>query len=265
MKLSAYISGIGVLGPGLANWQEAASVLSGKVAYSPAPTVLPTPALLPPAERRRTGRVVKLALAVALEASSRANINPASLASVFSSSGGDGHNCHELCAALALEHREVSPTRFANSVHNAAAGYWSIATGAKLESNVLCAFDASFGAGLLEAMTQVTVDGKSLLLVAYDTEYPQPIYAKRPLPDAFGMALVLTPQRGPDSLALIDVTLGRDPVDTMSNSLLESLRLSIPAARCLPLLRQLARNEAGPTVLDYFDVSRLVMNVEPCV
>jgi len=30
-------------------------------------------------------------------------------------------------------------------------------------------------------------------------------------------------------------------------------------------LRQLARNEAGPTVLDYLDVSRLLMNVEPCV
>jgi hypothetical protein len=265
MRLSAYISGIGVLGPGLVNWQETASVLSGRVAYSPAPTMLPTPALLPPAERRRTGRVVKLALAVALEASARANTNPASLASVFSSSGGDGHNCHELCAALALEHREVSPTRFANSVHNAAAGYWSIATSATLESNVLCAFDASFGAGLLEAMTQVTVDGKSLLLVAYDTEYPEPMHAKRPIPDAFGVALVLTPQKGPGSLAHIDVTLSHDPADTMSNALLESLRLSIPAARCLPLLRKLARSEAGPTVLDYLDVSRLAMNVEPCV
>ena len=158
MKLSAYIGGIGVLGPGLVNWQETAAVVSGRVAYSPAPTMLPTPALLPPAERRRTGRVVKLALAVASEASSRANIDPASVASVFSSSGGDGHNCHELCEALALEHREVSPTRFANSVHNATAGYWSIATGAKLESNVLCAFDASFGAGLLEAFRVTFAD-----------------------------------------------------------------------------------------------------------
>src|SRR5450631_461847 len=249
MKLAAYIGGIGVLGPGIADWHEAAAVLVGTRPYSPAGTVLTAPAILPPTERRRTGRVVKLALAVALEATSRAKTDPAGLASVFSSSGGDGHNCHELCQALALTGREISPTRFSNSVHNAAAGYWSIATGAKLESNVLCAFDASFGAGLLEAMTQVTVDSKSLLLVAYDTEYPEPIHAKRPLPDAFGMAMVLTPQKGPDTLALIDVTLSQDPADTMSNSLLESLRLSIPAARCLPLLRQLARNEAGPTVL----------------
>jgi hypothetical protein len=61
MRLCAYIGGIGVLGPGLHNWPHAAAVLTGKQPYLPAPTVLPTPAMLPPAERRRTGRVVKLA------------------------------------------------------------------------------------------------------------------------------------------------------------------------------------------------------------
>ena len=265
MKLSAYIGGIGVLGPGLADWHEAAAVLSGAKPYSPAATVLTAPALLPPTERRRTGRVVKLALTVALEASSRAQVDPAGLASVFSSSGGDGHNCHELCQALALAGREVSPTRFSNSVHNAAAGYWSIATGATLESNVLCAFDASFCAGLLEAMTQVVVDGESLLLVAYDTEYPEPIRSKRPVPDAFGAALVLTPDRRPHSAARIEVALGGEPPDTMADPVLESLRLSIPAARCLPLLSHLARADAGRTVLEYLDVSSIVVNVAPCV
>jgi Beta-ketoacyl synthase, N-terminal domain len=240
-------------------------VLSGRVAYSTGRTVLHTPAILPAAERRRTGRAVKVALGVALEATMRAGADPARLASVFSSSGGDGDNCHELCQALAQENREISPTKFANSVHNAAAGYWSIATSAKLESNVLCAFDGSFCAGLLEALTQVAVDGESLLLVAYDTEYPEPIHSKRPIPDAFGAALVLTPQREPVSLARIEATLEDDPADTMPDPLLESLRLSIPAARSLPLLRQLALKEGGRTVLEYLDVSRMVVNVEPCV
>ena len=71
MKLSAYIGGIGILGPGLDNWPQTAAVLSGRQPYLAAPTALPTPAMLPPAERRRTGRVVKLALAVALEAVSQ--------------------------------------------------------------------------------------------------------------------------------------------------------------------------------------------------
>ena len=51
MKLSAYIGGIGVLGPGLADWHEAAAVLSGAKPYSPAPTVLTSPELLPPTEQ----------------------------------------------------------------------------------------------------------------------------------------------------------------------------------------------------------------------
>src|SRR5579862_5150082 len=180
MRLVGFIGGIGVLGPGLNSWPHAAEILRGAKAYLPAPTVLPVPTMLPPAERRRTGRVVKLALTVALEATSGAGVDPAQLPSVFSSSGGDGHICHEICQALALPAREVSPTRFSNSVHNVAAGYWSIATGAMTESNVLCAFDASYVAGLLDAITQVAVDCRSVLFVAYDTEYPPPLHAKRP-------------------------------------------------------------------------------------
>jgi hypothetical protein len=186
------------------------------------------------------------------------------LASVFASSGGDGQNCHELCQALALAGREISPTRFSNSVHNAPSGYWSIATGSKLESNSVCAFDASFVAGLLEALAQVSVDHEPLLLVAYDTEYPEPINAKRPLQDAFGVAFVLTPDRHPGTLAQIEASLEEHAADTMPDPVLESMRMSIPAARCLPLLRLLARREAGHAVIDYLDASRAVVRVEPC-
>ena len=264
MKLSAYVGGLGVLGPGLANWAETAAVLSGRAPYHPAPTVLPMPAILAAAERRRVGRVVKLALSVALEATSQAGEDRAELASVFSSSGGDGHNCHELCHALSLAGREISPTRFANSVHNAAAGYWSIGTGAMAESNVLCAFDASFGAGLLDAMTQVAVDDLPVMLVAYDSEYPQPLHAKRPIPDAFGVALVLTPRRRPSTLARLDMALSDLGEERFDEPALEALRSSFPAARALPLLRLLASRNGGRAILEYLDVSRLQVEIEPC-
>jgi hypothetical protein len=264
MRLSAHISGLGVLGPGLANWPEAAAVLSGRQPYRSAPTVLPVPTILPAAERRRVGRVVKLAMAIALEATAQAGENPAELASVFSSSGGDGHNCHELCQALSLPGREVSPTRFANSVHNAAAGYWSIGTGAMAESNVLCAFDASFTAGLLEALTQAAVDEVPVLLVAYDSEYPQPLHAKRPIPDVFGVAMLLTPQRRAASLARVDAALSVADADRFSEPALEELRCAFPAARSLPLLRLLSGRTGGTAILDYLDVSRLEVQIEPC-
>ena len=75
MTVAAYVSGIGVLGPGLANWPAAAAVLSDEAPYRPQRTVLQTPPLLPPAERRRTGRVVQLALAVAAEAAAGSGID----------------------------------------------------------------------------------------------------------------------------------------------------------------------------------------------
>jgi len=265
MKLSAYIDGIGILGPGISDWPQAVELLSGRRAYTAAAAVLPVPSMLPPAERRRTGRVVKLALAIASQAVSSAGADPAQLPSVFASSGGDGHICHEICEALAQPSREVSPTRFSNSVHNVAAGYWSIATQSMAESNALCAFDASFAAGLLEALTQIAVDRRPVLLVAYDTEYPQPLHAKRPIPDAFGVALVLAPRQSIHSRAKIEATLTDEAADCIADAALESLRRAIPAARSLPMLQLLAIGARDRTILDYLDVSRLAVQVEPCL
>jgi hypothetical protein len=200
-----------------------------------------------------------------MEATSSAGADPAQLPSVFSSSGGDGHICHEICQALAQTAREVSPTRFSNSVHNVAAGYWSIATGSMTESNALCAFDASFVAGLLDAMTQITVDRHPVLLVAYDTEYPPPLHAKRPIPDALGIAMVLTPERTASSIAGIEVALTEESADRMADPQLEALRVAVPAARSLPLMRLLAAGVAGRVVLEYLDVSRAAVQVRPCV
>ena len=191
--LTAWVRGVGLLGPGLSDWASGAPVLAGDAPYQPSATVLPVPQALPPAERRRTGATVKLAIGVAQQAVAAAAIDPAQLTAVFASSGGDGSICHEICETLATDDRQISPTRFHNSVHNAAAGYWSIATGATAACSAICAYDASFAAGLLEALTQIAVSGAPVLLVAYETPYPEPLHAKRPLPDAFGVALVLTP------------------------------------------------------------------------
>jgi hypothetical protein len=262
--LSAYIKGIGFLGPGFVDWPSAVPVLCGSAPYIAQTTVLPVPDVLPPAERRRTGRVVRLALAVGLEAASNAGDDPAMMRSVFSSSSGDGDNCHSLCEVLATGDRQVSPTKFHNSVHNAAAGYWSIATGATAPSNALCAYDASFAAGLLEALTQVVVDQATVLLVAYDAQYGQPMHAKRPIADALGVALVLAPEPNTSSIARVTATFTDSPADRIEEAQLESLRVSIPAARSLPLLQRIARRERGQVTIEYMDVQQLAVEVMPC-
>jgi len=258
----AWIDGVGVLAPGITGWPAADDVLAGRADYQAAPTVLAPPAVLPPAERRRASRLVKAALGVGLEAVAHADAS--TLATVFTSSSGDGHNCHAICESLASEDRAVSPTRFHNSVHNAAAGYWGIATGAMAPSQVLCAYDASFAAGLLEALAQVTTSAAPILLVSYDAEYPEPIHAKRPVPDAGGVALLLSPHKGPRSLAALKVSLGDTPNTRMNGAALEQLRTDIPAMRALPLLDLLARQQTGSVSLEYLAPLQLMVEVAPC-
>ena len=264
MILSAYIEGIGLLGPGLNGWPGSEDILSGQQPYHPQKTVLPSPALLPAAERRRSGAIVKLTLATGLEAAAAAGLDAAQLPTVFSSSGGDGDNCHAICEMLASDDRRISPTRFHNSVHNAAAGYWSIATGAMAASSVLSAHDASFGAGLLEAITQVVVDDARTLFLACDTQYPEPLHSARPILDAFGIALALAPRSGAQALAKITVKLTDAGPDRFDDAALESLRIAIPAARGLPLLRAIAMRQNRQVVLDYFDNTRLAIAIAPC-
>ena len=262
--LSAWVESVGLLGPGLADWPAAVEVLSGRAPYVSQPTVIPPLQCLPPAERRRTGKVVRLALSVGLEATARAGANAATLPAVFASSGGDGENCHEICQVLASAERQISPTRFHNSVHNAASGYWGIATGATPASNALCAYDASFAAGLLESLVQLRIDETAILLIAYDADYPEPIRSARPIPDAFGVALLLTPAAGARSLAQITARLSLMPADVLRDARLEALRAQVPAARSLPLLQVLALAQRRRVAIDYLESQSLEIEVSPC-
>ena len=252
--LTVWVQGIGLLGPGLGSWAAARAVLRGQTPHVFSPTVLPPPARLPPAERRRAGAAVKLALAVADEAVAQARVDAGTLATVFTSSSGEGLNCHLLCETLATPTPVVSPTRFTNSVHNAASGCWHIAVASQATSTSLCAFDASFSAGLIEAATSVHLSGAPVLLVASDSPYPEPLHAARPLPDHFGLALLLAPTETERSLAALTITLidapGVDsvprsaPASTCDDASLDALRRVIPAAAALPLLVALARGDA---------------------
>lgn len=260
-RLIAYIESVGLLGPGLSGWPQAQAVLTGHARYEPARTVLPAPASLPAAERRRVGAGARLALALGHEATQASGRDPSTLATVFSASGGDGQNCHLICETLAGEDRQLSPTRFHNSVHNAPAGYWSIATRAMVASNVLCAYDGSFAAGLLESLCQVTIDTLPTLLIAFDTDYPEPMREVRPIPDAFGVALLLTPEPAVNTLARIDARLTDAPATVLRAPELEALRRGNPAARALPLLEALAARRATRLVVDYLEDVQLQIDV----
>jgi hypothetical protein len=261
-----FVDGIGLIAPGLNGWAASAPILAGITSYVAGPLTIPVLEILPPAERRRTPMVVKLAIAAGCEALANANQPAAETASVFTSSGGDGDVIHQICDTLTQPEREVSPTRFHNSVHNAPAGYWGIATGAHEPSTSLCAFDASFAAGLIEAATQVSVDGRKVLLVAYDAPYPEPINRVRRIGAGFGIAMLLSPQQTDRSLSALDISLTSNAalVTKLAQPELENFRANVPAARALPLLTSIAKRESTTVITAYLGDNSLQTLVTPC-
>jgi Beta-ketoacyl synthase, N-terminal domain len=263
MKLAARIEGVGVVGPGLASWPDAREIFAGRAAYVPRPTVLPAPESLPATERRRAGQCVRLSLAAGLEAAAAAGRSARDLVAVFASSSGDGENCHMICEALASDDRMISPTRFHNSVHNAPAGYWGIATGSTFAADCIAAFDASFGAGMLEALGRLATDpAQPVLLIAYDAPYPEPLHATRPIPDSLAVAFTLAAPATLGRGTPFTLETSRDTPARLADSSLEALRGSIPAGRALALLALLARGGAGRTVIEYLDGFSLAVTLE---
>jgi hypothetical protein len=252
--LAAWIDSIALIGPGLDDWPAARDVLRGERPWHPAATVAAVvPPVLPPAERRRTSLAVRLALAAGHRAVAESSFAAERMPSVFTSSGGDGPTCHLICESLAQDDRRVSPTHFHNSVHNAPAGYWGIAMHSTAAATSLCGYDASFGAGLLEAMTQLATGGHPVILLAYDAPYPEPLRTCRPVGDAFALAMVLSPRPTAKAVACLTLTLSEADATRMTDPGLESLRLAIPSARALPLLDAVARQQATEVVIDYLD------------
>jgi len=166
--LTATIAGVGFWTDGLPDWASARAFAIDGTRPDAAPT-RPSPQLLAPNERRRAPGSVAVALEVALAACRDAGIAPETLPSVFASTHGDLGITDYMCETLATDATAISPTRFHNSVHNAAAGYWTIGTGCTEATTALSAFDATFAQGLLEALTQLATGAPAVLLVAYDT------------------------------------------------------------------------------------------------
>jgi hypothetical protein len=260
------IQAVELCGPGLRNWIQSRSVLAGISPYRSEPVVLEAPVQLSPAERRRAIPTVKLALAVGTAAVAQSGYDPSTLPAVFASSGADGNTIHTILSALARPEKEVSPTQFHNSVHNAPSGYWGVAVQSREAVTSLSGYDGSFAAGLLEAGVQAVFSGQPVLLIAYDVPYPEPLNSVRQITSSFGVAFVLTPAPSRRTLAELHITMSTAATGEArccTDDGLEALRRGNPAARSLPLLVALATRSAATIRLD-FGHSALDVAVVPC-
>lgn len=200
------VEAVGVLAPGLPHWDGAQAVLAGRQPLESAPLVPCDPGSLSAAERRRSSPTVRLAIAAAEQALRRTRISPEDMALVFSSSEAAGVITHQLCEVLAGR-RDVSPTQFHNSVHNAPSGYFSIAMHAKLGATSVCRGPWSFAAGLLAAAAQAICDEVPVLYVCYDSPLPAPLSDLMPIVEASAIALVIAPQPDEATIASWDLAV----------------------------------------------------------
>lgn len=242
-----FVEGVSFWAPRLPGWDVAAAVLAG-VAEPPAAALRrPSPELLPPAERRRAPDSVALAIEVAARACAAAAIDPARLPSVFATTHADLVITDYLCETLVKTPLLTSPTKFHNSVHNAAAGYWCIASGCHEPYTTVSVFGYSYAAGLLETFMQVASDGNPVLYVAFDIESCGPLTPVAVSRGLLGVGLVVAPGRSVKTVAQLSWSVRPGGSDDMTHAEPRNAGLveGNAMASCLPLFEALARG-AGP-------------------
>ena len=169
---------------------------------------------------------------------------------MFASTEGDLSISDYMSATLATTPLLVSPTKFHNSVHNAPAGYWTIATGSMRAYTALSAHQYTFANGLLEALVQSAASGESILFVAYDIEARGPLAAMAKSRGLVAVAVIVSPVRKSDDA--IDL-LWELAEDLQASALLRSSNTPLIAGNalesCLPFFEALADERRCELVL----------------
>lgn len=246
--LTLWVEGIGVWAPGVPSWSALRALCAGGAPGEN--TARPAAAVLPPGERRRAPESVLLAVEAAGQAVAMSGRGARELPCVFSSAHGDLAIMDYMCATLASAPAELSPTKFHNSVHNAAAGYWTIATGCMAPSTALAAHAHSFGAGLLEAAAQACAEQRAVLYAGYDAVSQGPLAEMAPSAQPFAAALVLAPMPGAAACARLTLRIGAEAAPTAPrHPALAALAAANPSACGLALLEALTSDAPAELAL----------------
>lgn len=240
--LRVHVEGVGLWSPQLGDFDALRAWHAGTAVPAPGPR--PPAATLPANERRRAPESVLLAVEAAGQAVAMSGRRADQLACVFGSAFGDQAITDYMCETLARAPSELSPTRFHNSVHNAPAGYWTIATDCHAPSSAVCAYRDTVGAGLLESAMQVLADRTPVLFVCGDVAGAGALADMTGSTQAFACALVLAPETSPRTMATLAlrVSAGMDAGDAHPDLPAAWLDANATAAAALPLLSLLAGN-----------------------
>jgi hypothetical protein len=220
---------------------------------------------LPSTERRRINETSRLACLAAVDALATLPAGAGiEMPAIFTSSDGDGLVLAQVLSALARSDSVVSPTAFHNSVYNAPAGYWTIATRSTAPSTTVCADRESFAVALLEGYAQATMKKGAVLVAAVDAPFPEAIRSLGTSAAPFAAAIVL--DASPDAMGGPQIgrwTTGARRVPARGDDRVAAAYAGNAAAAALPLLRALARRDAARIELPYLDGTALELEVAP--
>jgi Beta-ketoacyl synthase, N-terminal domain len=258
------VVGIGTWMQGAPDWSMLRDILRGERALAEDAPAKPAAEMLPAAERRRAPDGVRLAVEVAGQATAMAGMDPAALPCIFASTYGELSITDYVCETLAHMPLELSPTRFHNSVLNAPAGYWTIATGCTTASSATTAHHRSFAAGLLEAATFAIAEDLPVLFASCDVASSGPLAEMTRTTLPFGAAWVLSPS----AVEGASLTLTLSPV---AADLIVATELALrdvagdnPAnAHALALLKALASERSSRLALPLSSGLSLDMEITP--
>jgi hypothetical protein len=173
----------------------------------------------PPLLARRASRSGRAGLRAALDCTLGL---AGSVITVFASRHGEVHRSVELLEALARS-EPLSPTTFSLSVHNAAAGLFSIGRADRAASTSVAAGSDSLPMAVLEACGVLEEGASRVLVVAHDEPVPAPFqpYLAESSPHA-GAAFLLE-SAGPKPFSL-DHLPPEPPLDSPEGHLVSLLR-----------------------------------------
>jgi len=244
MKCS--ILGLGAWGPGFRNWHELQPLLRDASHANEPAMVAPRPEIIPANERRRSPLPVKIAVETSWQAVQQANIHANDMICVFGSGLGDTQITDYMCRELNTELKQLSPTKFHNSVHNAAAGYWTISTNCMKSANSIAAYHETAGMALLEAYSQALYQNEPALITLFDTKAYSVYHEIFDCDLDFSGALVISPNLENESaLATMEIRLNKGSCEhrALHNRRLDRLYQTNPAAKALSIFELFATHK----------------------
>lgn len=184
------LAGVGIWSEAFSGWEQFCTVIAGEAVE--VDTKLQSE-LISPRERRRAPQFVKMAVEVMDEACRMAQVERESVATVFASGMGDMQITDYMCRTLATMPRTLSPTKFHNSVHNAATGYWSIATDSNAPANAVSGYEHSASVALLEGAIQAVEENIPVLVAVQEAAAPMPFKSVYDSDHPLAIAMLLAP------------------------------------------------------------------------